>query len=199
MSKAVKPHCSSCPAAAAEKATTPKGNKIRFVLEDTLPVSSDATIKVKTFKKFLDYDLKTLNITGELQTTIHKNGFTHTKMIVTYQDKKTNKVNYLELDFLSNTNKEVNKYTVGDPRCGFGCYSDGSECRCCDQGCSWNSFTNQCECGSSGGVVTTATEVADTRSKSSKLFNATQGAPAALKLLGNGALGVVKISPKLKT
>jgi hypothetical protein len=110
MSKAPKP-CSSCPAAAAaaEKASTPKGNKIKFVLEDTLPTSSDSVIKVKNFKKFLDYDLKTLNITGELQTYIHRNGLTHIKMAVTYQDKTTNKVNYLELDFLDNTNKEENR------------------------------------------------------------------------------------------
>jgi hypothetical protein len=109
MSKVVKT-CSSCPAAAAaEKATAPKGNKIKFELEDTLPTSSDSVIKVKNFKKFLGSDVKTLNITGELQTFTHKNGFTHTKMAVNYQDKTTNKVNYLELDFLDDTKKEVNR------------------------------------------------------------------------------------------
>ena len=60
MSKVSKP-CSSCPAA-AEKVVTPKDNKIIFVLEDFSPTSSDSVVKVKKFKKFLDYDLKTLNI-----------------------------------------------------------------------------------------------------------------------------------------
>ena len=62
---------------------------IECVLEDVLPVSSDSLVKVKNFKKFLDYDLTTLNIVGKLETYTHKNGFTHTKMTVTYQDKKT--------------------------------------------------------------------------------------------------------------
>ena len=173
MSKAVKPHCSSCPAAAAaaaaaEKATTPKGNKIKFVLEDTLPTGSDSLIKVKNFKKFLDYDLKTLNITGELQTYTHRNGFTHTKMIVTYQDKKTNKVNYLELDFLSNTNKEVNKNTVGvDGRQGSNC---GGTCEICPDKC-----CNACD--NWGGVLTTTTEAMSLGLKSSKGFVVAQGAP----------------------
>jgi hypothetical protein len=51
--------------------------------------------------------VKTLNITGELETYTHKNGFTHTKVAVTYQDKTTNKVNYLEIDVLDNTNNKV--------------------------------------------------------------------------------------------
>jgi len=132
MSKAPKP-CSSCPAA-AEKVATPNANKISFVLEDTLPTSSDSVIKVKNFRKFLDYDLKTLNITGELQTYIHKNGLTHIKMAVTYQDKTTNKVNYLELDFLDNTNKEENKNTVGVDGDGVGCGYRGKQCFCPVQG-----------------------------------------------------------------
>jgi len=103
--------------------------KIECILEDILPVNSDAVIKVKTFKKFLGYDLKTLNITGELQTNIHKNGFTHTKMVVTYQDKKTNKVNYLEIDILDNTNKKVeNTKECGDNPCYY-------QFACCDCSC----------------------------------------------------------------
>ena len=177
------------PAAAAEKAATPKGNKIRFVLEDTLPVSSDSTIKVKTFKKFLDYDLKTLNITGELQTYTHRNGFTHTKMVVTYQDKKTNKVNYLELDFLDNTNKEVNKNTVGGHRCctGEGCFTSGGCCCNLSQGCI-------CPPGSSSGVLTTATEVMSLGLKSSNYLMI--GAFAALKLAGSTTNGTVVIIGK---
>jgi len=183
MSKAVKPHCSSCPAAAAaEKSTAPKGNKIKFVLEDTLPVSSDSTIKVKTFKKFLDYDLKTLNITGELQTTTHKNGFTHTKMIVTYQDKKTNKVNYLELDFLDNTNKEVNKNTVGvHGRQSSNC---GGNCDICPDNC--------CNaCNSWGGVLSTTTEAMSLGLKSNKDLG--PGTSAIIRIFG--AKCSVEISP----
>ena len=138
MSKAAAP-CSSCPSSKSE----PSGKKkivytpnIDCVLEDVLPVSSDSLIKVKNFKKFLDYDLKTLNITGELQTYTHKNGFTHTKMVVTYQDKKTNKVNYLEIDVLDNINKKLgntqNK-TCSDPYdsdgpCTSPCYCSGTTC-----------------------------------------------------------------------
>jgi len=122
MSKAAAP-CSSCPSSKSE----PSGKKkivyttnIECVLEDVLPLNSDSTIKVKKFKKFLDYDLKTLNITGELQTYTHKNGFTHTKMVVTYQDKKTNKVNYLEIDVLDNTNKKVENTKECGERCPNG-------------------------------------------------------------------------------
>ena len=50
----------------AKKANSKDALLIKCVLEDVLPTSSDSTIKVKKFKKFLDYDLKTLNITGEL-------------------------------------------------------------------------------------------------------------------------------------
>jgi len=122
MSKATAP-CSSCPSSkstpTAEKSSSVYTPTIECVLEDVLPIDSDATIKVKNFKNFLGYDLKTLNITGELQTTIHKNGFTHTKMIVTYQDKKSKKVSYLEIDILDNTNKKVeNKKLL--PGCGNG-------------------------------------------------------------------------------
>ena len=128
MSKAAAP-CSSCPgpvsSATPEKANSKETLLIDCVLEDVLPVNSDSTIKVKKFKKFLDYDLKTLNITGELQTYIHKNGFTHTKMTVTYQDKTTNKVNYLEIDVLSNTNKKVKNTKDCTSSCGF------DDCCCC--------------------------------------------------------------------
>jgi len=171
MSKVVKT-CSSCPAAAAEKASTPKGNKIKFVLEDTLPTGSDSLIKVKNFKKFLDYDLKTLNITGELQTFTHKNGFTHIKMAVTYQDKTTNKVNYLELDFLDDTNKEENRTII-------------CTCNVCVSGVSQRCF---------GGVVTVATSGQSLGTNSSKGLAVTLGASAALKLSGDG-LGVVNIAP----
>jgi hypothetical protein len=173
MSKVVKT-CSSCPAAAAaEKATAPKANKIKFVLENTLPTSSDSTIKVKNFKKFLDYDVKTLNITGELQTYIHKNGFTHIKMAVTYQDKTTNKVNYLELDFLDNTKNEENR------RFAF--------CAC-DSGC------NDGNCF--GGVVSGATSGQSLGTNSSKGLALTLGSSAALKLSG-GVSGTVTIAPTL--
>ena len=176
MSKAVKP-CSSCPAAAAaEKAATPKGNKIKFVLEDTLPTGSDSTIKVKNFKKFLDYDVKTLNITGELQTYTHKNGFTHIKMVVTYQDKTTSKVNYLELDFLEDTKKEVSKNTVGEHglKCSSGYCPGVFGCYPCTTG-----------------VVTTYTGGQPVGLKSSKVV-LQLGAPAALNLSGGG-VGVATI------
>jgi len=177
----------------AKKANSKDALIIKCVLEDVLPTSSDAVIKVKKFKKFLDYDLKTLNITGELQTTIHKNEFTHMKMIVTYQDKKTNKVNYLELDFLSNTNKEVNKNTVGDPRCGYGCYYDDG-CKCCPVNYSYDSLTGQCVPNNSG-VVTTATEVAGQSSLKSSNYLMI-GAFAALKLAGSTTNGTVVIIGK---
>ena len=115
MSKAAAP----VPAKKANSKDTPI---IDCVLEDVLPTSSDSTIKVKKFKKFLDYDLKTLNITGELETYTHKNGFTHTKLVVTYQDKKTNKVNYLEIDVLDNTN--TNKKVENTKNCNY------SSCSC---------------------------------------------------------------------
>jgi hypothetical protein len=185
MSKAVKP-CSSCPAAsaaAAEKASTPMGNKIKFVLEDTLPTGSDSLIKVKNFKKFLGYDVKTLNITGELQTFTHKNGFTHIKMVVTYQDKSTNKVNYLELDFLDNTKKEENKNTVG---------VDGGNRGCNPTYCYVNN-NDFCDC-ENGGVVTTAT---DTVVKSSKDLGTGTGTPATLKIYPDAigtAIGTVSLT-----
>jgi hypothetical protein len=117
MSKAAEP-------VPAKKANSKDALLIKCVLEDVLPTSSDAVIKVKTFKKFLDYDLKTLNITGELETYTHKNGFTHTKVAVTYQDKKTNKVNYLEIDVLDNTNTNK-KVENGNRSCNPGtCYCD---------------------------------------------------------------------------
>jgi len=180
MSKATKP-CLSCPAAAAEKASTPKGNKIKFVLEDTLPTSSDTVIKVKNFKKFLDYDLKTLNITGELQTYTHRNGFTHIKMAVTYQDKTTNKVNYLELDFLDNTKKEENKNTVGE---------HGLKCPQGECAGLLSCYTN---CPSIG-VVTVATYTQGAGLKSSKVSLA--GRPAELSFDANG-VGVLTIAPTL--
>lgn len=138
MSKASAP-CSSCPrdttTITAEKASSKDTLLIDCVLEDVVPVNSDSTIKVKKFKKFLDYDLKTLNITGELQTYNHKNGFTHTKMVVTYQDKKTNKVNYLEIDILSNTNKKVENTKDCSDSCGF------DDCCCCSSVVSANTDT----------------------------------------------------------
>ena len=66
MSKAAVP-CSSCPGPKSAIISKKDDNyppTIEYVLEDVLPVNSDSTIKVKNFKKFLDYDLKTLNITG---------------------------------------------------------------------------------------------------------------------------------------
>jgi len=135
---------SKAAASAPEKSTSEQTIKVKVecVLEDVLPVNSDSTIKVKKFKKFLDYDLKTLNITGELQTYIHKNGFTHTKMTVTYQDKTTNKVNYLEIDILDNTNKKVeNTKECNDNPCR-------KQFKCCDCSCdgtgtvSTNTVTN---------------------------------------------------------
>jgi len=50
MSKAAEP-------VPAKKANSKDALLIKCVLEDVLPTSSDAVIKVKTFKKFLDYDL----------------------------------------------------------------------------------------------------------------------------------------------
>jgi len=158
MSKAAAP-CSSCPSSKSE----PSGKKkivytpnIECVLEDVLPLNSDSTIKVKKFKKFLDYDLKTLNITGELQTYTHKNGFTHTKMVVTYQDKKTKKVDYLEIAVLDNTNKKLdntNKQSYcADPfednSCSFPCYCYNNQC--CYQ-------NNSTLCPNSNGVVSGST------------------------------------------
>jgi hypothetical protein len=116
---------SKAAAPAPEKANSKETLLIDCVLEDVLPVNSDSTIKVKKFKKFLNYDLETLNITGELQTYTHKNDFTHTKMVVTYQDKTTNKVNYLEIDILSNTNKKVKNTKDCSYSCGF------DDCCCC--------------------------------------------------------------------
>ena len=110
MSKAAAAPCSSCPSSKAqpsEKANPKYTPQIVCVLEDVLPVNTDSVVKVKKFKKFLNYDLKTLNITGKLETYNHKNGFTHTKMRVTYQDKKTKKVNHLEIDVIDNTIKKV--------------------------------------------------------------------------------------------
>lgn len=109
MSKAAAP-CSSCPSSKTQpssKASSLYTSTIDCVLEDVLPVNTDSVVKVKKFKKFLDHDLKTLNITGKLETNIHKNGLTQTKMIVTYKDKKTNKVNHLEINAIDNTNKKV--------------------------------------------------------------------------------------------
>jgi hypothetical protein len=164
MSKAASP-CSSCPSSKSE----PSGKKkivyttnIECVLEDVLPLNSDSTIKVKKFKKFLDYDLKTLNITGELQTYTHKNGFTHTKIVVTYQDKKTNKVNYLEIDVLYNTNKKVentnkkvesaNKQAI---QCGSGYCGDDYPLETCKCG-----LYDTCNCPTDtiNGVVSSSNE-----------------------------------------
>jgi hypothetical protein len=160
MSKFAKP-CSSCPAAPAPAAPAPaaapraenaspkKGSKIEFLLEDVLGQGSDGVIKVKQFKKFLGLDVRKLNIIGELQISIHKNGFKHVKMLVNYQDKTTNKVNYLELVFLVNKNKEENKNTVGvkewNPNdCTFWCFAIGGFC--------------VAPCGAFGVVANTTTE-----------------------------------------
>jgi hypothetical protein len=109
MSKAAAP-CSSCPSSKSE----PSGKNnfgytptIECVLEDVVPVNTDSVVKVKHFKRFLNYDLKTLNINGKLHTYSHSNGLRETKMIVSYQDKKTNKVNYLEIDVIDNIIKKV--------------------------------------------------------------------------------------------
>jgi hypothetical protein len=51
---------SKAAASAPEKANPKYTLQIVCVLEDVLPVSSDSTIKVKKFKKFLDYDLKNI-------------------------------------------------------------------------------------------------------------------------------------------
>ena len=110
MSKAAAAPCSSCPSSKSEpskKASSLYTSTIDCVLEDVLPVNTDSVVKVKKFKKFLDHDLKTLNITGKLETNIHKNGLTQTKMLVTYKDKKTNKVNHLEINAIDNTIKKV--------------------------------------------------------------------------------------------
>jgi hypothetical protein len=153
----------------AKKATSKDALLIKCVLEDVLPTSSDAVIKVKTFKKFLDYDLKTLNITGELETYTHKNGFTHTKVAVTYQDKNTNKVNYLEIDVLDNTN--TNKKVENKESCPGSCddwiatYCEGaggfSKCDngslyCCCQGVD-TCYPPNVDPNSSNGTVTTNT------------------------------------------
>jgi len=100
MSKAAAP-------APAEKASSVYTPIIECVLEDVVPVNTDSVVKVKHFKRFLNYDLKTLNITGKLYTSSHSNGLRETKMNVTYQDKKTNKVNYLEIDVIDNIIKKV--------------------------------------------------------------------------------------------
>jgi hypothetical protein len=120
----------------------------------------------------LDYDLKTLNITGELQKYSHKNVLKHIKMVVTYQDKTTSKVNYLELDFLNstflnNTKNEENKNTVG---------VDGSS-KCSGVCAAWSFCIN---CSTSTGVVNTATEVAGPSSLKSSKYLA-QGASSILK------------------
>lgn len=165
MSKTTVP-CSSCPAAAAEKVVTPKDNKIIFVLEDFSPTNSDTIVKVKQFKKFLDYDLKTLHITGHLQKYVHINGLIHIRMVVNYQDKTTSKFNHLSLEFLTKINEE-NKNTVG---------VDGS------RDCSWQCFvTSMCfnDCPAPGGAVTIAIDTNEPSQKSSELL--TQGVQAIMK------------------
>ena len=106
-------------------------------------------------------------------------------MVVTYQDKKTNKVNYLELDFLDNKNKEENKNTVG---------VDGS-----NRGCDFTCFVfcgfciGQCNCSVSTGVVSTATEpVGPSSLKTSKYL--AQGASSILKF-SSATNGTVVIDP----
>lgn len=168
MSKTTVP-CSSCPAAAAEKVVTPKDNKIIFVLEDFSPTNSDTIVKVKKFKKFLDYDLKTLHITGHLQKYVHINGLIHIRMVVNYQDKTTSKFNHLSLEFLTKINEE-NKNTVGvdgSSKCNF-----PSNC--------WLYTFIDCTClATSTGAVTIATDTNRPARKSSELL--TQGVQAKMK------------------
>jgi len=181
MSKVAKP-CSSCPAAparaapahapSAENASPKKGNKIKFLLEDVLGQGSDGVIKVKKFTQFLDYDVQRLNMTGELLTYTHRNGFTHIKMSVTYKDKTTNKVNYLELDFINDTKKE--ERSKNTPYCQLGCWNDGS----CFPGCQV------------AGVMSTATDpgvISLVKSSKVKAY-----APVILRVNANGA-GTIKI------
>lgn len=187
MSKAAEP----IPAKKASSKTTPL---IECVLENVLPVSSDAVIKVKKFKKFLDYDLKTLNITGELQTTIHKNEFTHIKMIVTYQDKKTNKVNYLEIDVLDDRNKKVEntKCTSGcscPPGYSLYCPELNGCCNCSNYLCINNtgdyaSVEGCCDNGVVYGTVTTNTAASGAAAKTGKTI-ILAGTPVAARIIGS--------------
>jgi len=172
MSKATAP-CSSCPSSkstpTAEKSSSVYTPTIECVLEDVLPIDSDATIKVKNFKNFLGYDLKTLNITGELQTTIHKNGFTHTKMIVTYQDKKSKKVSYLEIDILDNTNKKVentNKKVENTSKEG-GC-TGTCPSNCSSYQCNVDTDILYCSCPSSTLNAVVSTSITDARPAASR-------------------------------
>lgn len=181
MSKVSKP-CSSCPAAApaAENARSQKDNKIIFVLEDVSGQGSSDVIKVKKFRKFLDYDLKTLNITGELQISIHKNSLKHVKMLVTYQDKTTNKVNHLELVFLVNKNKEENKNTVGvkewNPNdCTFWCFMIGGFC--------------VAPCGAFGAVTNTTTEEPEMSLKTTTKIK--KGTSVKMKISSDGVFRIL--------
>ena len=188
----------------AKKANSKDALIIKCVLEDVLPTSSDAVIKVKTFKKFLDYDLKTLNITGELETYTHKNGFTHTKVVVTYQDKKTNKVNYLEIDVLdnTNTNKKVENTKNCDACNSGGCdeyaaqnctpYGTGVQCYCNNYGdpccsCQNNDYVT-CYTTTSNGTVTTSTGTGGTAgsaaAKTGKTNTLVPGTPVAARTVG---------------
>ena len=175
---------------APEKSTSEYELQIKYVLEDVLPVNSDSTIKVKTFKKFLDYDLKTLNITGELQTNTHKNGFTHTKMVVTYQDKKTNKVNYLEIDVLDNTSKKVEnakkKVLLGCDQNCTNCNTEQSCCGSCPINCT--GFCDNVQgcfycLDSDSGVITVTTEGGTAAQKNTKLIFY-EGQPVAVTVKG---------------
>jgi hypothetical protein len=172
MSKVAK-HCSSCPAApahvapapvapaahapapSAENASPKKGSKIEFVLEDVLGQVSDGVIKVKQFKKFLGLDVQRLNMTGELLTYTHRNGPLHMKMQITFQDKKEkDKVNYIELDFISHKKNKENKNTVG--------VDGSSKCLCI-------MYEGQCLCGANG-VVTTTTYPKERSYKSNEML-----------------------------
>jgi len=185
----------------AKKANSKDALIIKCVLEDVLPTSSDAVIKVKKFKKFLDYDLKTLNITGELETYTHKNGFTHTKVAVTYQDKKTNKVNYLEIDVLDNTNKKVENTKNCDACNSGGCdeyanlnctiYGTGVQCYCNSNGdpcCSCQGDDNvTCYDNNSNGTVTTNTAAGSAAGSAAAKTGKTVigvGTPVAAKKMG---------------
>ena len=177
MSKTTVP-CSSCPAAAAEKVVTPKDNKIIFVLEDFSPTSSDSVVKVKQFKKFLDYDLKTLNITGHLQKYVHINGLTHVKMLFTYQDKTTNKVDCLELDFINNKKTEENKNTVGGRQNPNNCTPE----------CFFMFAFCIIQCGSSG-VVNSTTEESEMSLKTTTKIK--KGTSVKMKITPDGVFNIL--------
>jgi len=79
---------------------------IEFSFEDEIHENSDSHVKVKDTTKMLHYDVTRYKIVGHSETKSHKGNTSHVVLTFTIRDKKTKKMEKIDIELLKNKNED---------------------------------------------------------------------------------------------